>query len=196
MDEDLTPPAAATEALIKTSLHSFGFKSAHHAQCPICGDQITGNHYGVNTCESCKGFFKRTKKSKTQLKCVNGSNSCPMSIEGRKLCSKCRYDKCLAVGMSEGVKSRLVAGTGGKTSTEDDGESPMPSSSSSSMMTTRTRTIKRRFIDYGDEYFDAQASKRPNTRSPEPKQDGTTSESSFTLIPVVNWSLRPLILII
>ncbi|MEQ2197010.1 hypothetical protein XENOCAPTIV_020827 [Xenoophorus captivus] len=28
--------------------------------CPVCGDKVSGYHYGLLTCESCKGFFKRT----------------------------------------------------------------------------------------------------------------------------------------
>lgn len=23
--------------------------------CPVCGDQVSGYHYGLQTCESCKG---------------------------------------------------------------------------------------------------------------------------------------------
>ena len=32
--------------------------------CPICGDDISGFHYGTFSCESCKGFFKRTVQNK------------------------------------------------------------------------------------------------------------------------------------
>jgi hypothetical protein len=28
--------------------------------CNICEDKATGLHYGIITCEGCKGFFKRT----------------------------------------------------------------------------------------------------------------------------------------
>ncbi|EPB77651.1 zinc finger, C4 type [Ancylostoma ceylanicum] len=33
-------------------------------QCPVCGDRVSGYHYGLLTCESCKGFFKRTVQNK------------------------------------------------------------------------------------------------------------------------------------
>ena len=32
--------------------------------CPICGDSVSGYHYGLLTCESCKGFFKRTVQNR------------------------------------------------------------------------------------------------------------------------------------
>lgn len=35
-----------------------------HEPCPICGDKVSGYHYGLLTCESCKGFFKRTVQNK------------------------------------------------------------------------------------------------------------------------------------
>lgn len=25
--------------------------------CPVCGDKVSGYHYGLLTCESCKVFF-------------------------------------------------------------------------------------------------------------------------------------------
>ena len=32
--------------------------------CPVCGDTVSGYHYGLLTCESCKGFFKRTVQNR------------------------------------------------------------------------------------------------------------------------------------
>ena len=183
-------PTVPAEKLTKTSLHSIGFKSSNYAQCPICGDQISGNHYGVNTCESCKGFFKRTKKSTSQLKCVNGSNSCPMTIEARKNCSKCRYEKCLAVGMNEGVKSRMVSSFHADTATQDnknnyeDGEKESVSSESfylPSLASTRTRTIKRRFLDYNDDISSSSSiplAKRANTSNALGEQQQSLQKST------------------
>lgn len=35
--------------------------------CAVCGDNASCQHYGVRTCEGCKGFFKVTKKSRLLL---------------------------------------------------------------------------------------------------------------------------------
>ena len=32
----------------------------YNESCPVCADKVSGYHYGILTCESCKGFFKRT----------------------------------------------------------------------------------------------------------------------------------------
>ncbi|XP_013784132.1 nuclear hormone receptor FTZ-F1 beta-like [Limulus polyphemus] len=66
--------------------------------CPICGDRISGFHYGIFSCESCKGFFKRTVQNKKNYVCLRGA-SCQIVISTRKKCPACRFDKCLKMGM-------------------------------------------------------------------------------------------------
>lgn len=66
--------------------------------CPICGDRISGFHYGIFSCESCKGFFKRTVQNKKNYVCLRGAN-CHIAINTRKKCPACRFDKCLKTGM-------------------------------------------------------------------------------------------------
>lgn len=64
--------------------------------CPICGDRISGFHYGIFSCESCKGFFKRTVQNKKNYVCLRG-NECLVTTATRKKCPACRFDKCLKV---------------------------------------------------------------------------------------------------
>ncbi|XP_055379263.1 nuclear hormone receptor FTZ-F1 beta-like [Condylostylus longicornis] len=69
-----------------------------NSPCPICGDKISGFHYGIFSCESCKGFFKRTVQNRKNYVCVRGG-PCPVTISTRKKCPACRFDKCLNKGM-------------------------------------------------------------------------------------------------
>lgn len=66
--------------------------------CPVCGDKVSGYHYGLLTCESCKGFFKRTVQNKKVYTCV-ADRSCHIDKSQRKRCPYCRFQKCLEVGM-------------------------------------------------------------------------------------------------
>ncbi|VDN23988.1 unnamed protein product [Gongylonema pulchrum] len=67
--------------------------------CAICSDKSSGLHYGIYTCEGCKGFFKRTVQNKRVYTCVSGTGSCPMTKEQRNRCQFCRFQKCLQQGM-------------------------------------------------------------------------------------------------
>ncbi|XP_022101056.1 glucocorticoid receptor-like isoform X2 [Acanthaster planci] len=69
-------------------------------KCPICEDKVSGYHYGMYSCESCKGFFKRTIHSKRheKLKCALGGG-CKVDLQSRKHCAACRFQKCLSLGM-------------------------------------------------------------------------------------------------
>lgn len=69
--------------------------------CRVCGEKASGFHYGANTCEACKGFFRRSlKKDKLDFKC-NGDNSCKMQKGKRNNCAYCRFNRCLNAGMSK-----------------------------------------------------------------------------------------------
>lgn len=69
-----------------------------NSPCPICGDKISGFHYGIFSCESCKGFFKRTVQNRKNYVCLRGA-SCPVTVATRKKCPACRFEKCLSCGM-------------------------------------------------------------------------------------------------
>ncbi|KAM9317704.1 nuclear receptor ROR-alpha A-like [Pholidichthys leucotaenia] len=67
--------------------------------CKICGDKSSGIHYGVITCEGCKGFFRRSQQSNANYSCPRQKN-CLIDRTSRNRCQHCRLQKCLAVGMS------------------------------------------------------------------------------------------------
>ena len=67
--------------------------------CLVCGDQANGIHYGIISCEGCKGFFRRNMLKEKQLRC-QFSNKCVINISDRSKCACCRLSKCLEKGMS------------------------------------------------------------------------------------------------
>ncbi|XP_029115569.1 nuclear receptor subfamily 6 group A member 1-A [Scleropages formosus] len=72
---------------------------AEQRTCLICGDRATGLHYGIISCEGCKGFFKRSICNKRVYRC-NRDRNCEMSRKQRNRCQYCRLLKCLQMGMN------------------------------------------------------------------------------------------------
>jgi len=68
------------------------------AICAICGDKASGKHYGVHSCEGCKGFFKRTVRKDLTYTCRD-LRDCTIDKRQRNRCQYCRYQKCLTAGM-------------------------------------------------------------------------------------------------
>lgn len=58
----------------------------------------SGKHYGVYSCEGCKGFFKRTVRKDLSYTCRD-NKECLVDKRQRNRCQYCRYQKCLAMGM-------------------------------------------------------------------------------------------------
>lgn len=72
--------------------------------CKVCGDIANGIHFGVNTCEGCKKFFRRGLVENQSYIC-KGEKGCGINPRNRNNCRFCRYQKCLSVGMSrEAIK--------------------------------------------------------------------------------------------
>ncbi|KIH64651.1 zinc finger, C4 type [Ancylostoma duodenale] len=67
--------------------------------CKVCGDKSSGVHYGVITCEGCKGFFRRSQSSVTNYQCPRQKN-CTVDRVNRNRCQYCRLKKCMELGMS------------------------------------------------------------------------------------------------
>lgn len=79
--------------------------------CSICGDKASGKHYGVYSCEGCKGFFKRTVRKDLTYACREERN-CIVDKRQRNRCQYCRYQKCLMCGMKrEAVQEERSRGS-------------------------------------------------------------------------------------
>ncbi|CAH8464541.1 unnamed protein product [Heterobilharzia americana] len=68
--------------------------------CAVCGDKSSGFHYGVSTCEGCKGFFRRAIQREQLYTCAR-NGTCEINKTLRNKCQQCRLLKCIAVGMSK-----------------------------------------------------------------------------------------------
>ncbi|KAG5448022.1 hypothetical protein CSKR_200646 [Clonorchis sinensis] len=68
--------------------------------CDICGDVSAGFHCNAYVCEACKKFFIRSSKGDNFSKytCTK-SNACEINKDTRTHCQRCRYQKCLRLGM-------------------------------------------------------------------------------------------------
>ncbi|XP_056010283.1 ecdysone-inducible protein E75-like isoform X2 [Ostrea edulis] len=71
-----------------------------HILCKICGDKASGFHYGVFSCEGCKGFFRRTVRQKLVYKPCENPNGCLIMRISRNRCQYCRMQRCILAGMS------------------------------------------------------------------------------------------------
>ncbi|OCT76118.1 nuclear receptor subfamily 4 group A member 3 [Xenopus laevis] len=89
-------------------------RTSGEGTCAVCGDNAACQHYGVRTCEGCKGFFKRTVQKKAKYVCLANKN-CPVDKRRRNRCQYCRFQKCLNVGMvKEVVRTDNLKGRRGR----------------------------------------------------------------------------------
>merc|ERR1711976_1125815 len=95
-----------------TSRNSVGGLEGNR-MCVVCQDRASGKHYGVFSCEGCKGFFKRTVRKELSYACTENRN-CTIDKRQRNRCQYCRYMKCLQTGMKrEAVQEERSRGKGG-----------------------------------------------------------------------------------
>uniref|UniRef100_U3J0G8 Retinoic acid receptor RXR n=1 Tax=Anas platyrhynchos platyrhynchos TaxID=8840 RepID=U3J0G8_ANAPP len=96
--EDIKPPLGLN-GVLKVPAHPSGTMASFTKHiCAICGDRSSGKHYGVYSCEGCKGFFKRTVRKDLTYTCRDNKD-CLIDKRQRNRCQYCRYQKCLAMGM-------------------------------------------------------------------------------------------------
>ncbi|KAK5646021.1 hypothetical protein RI129_004485 [Pyrocoelia pectoralis] len=66
--------------------------------CKVCGDKASGKHYGVASCDGCRGFFKRSIRRNLEYVCKENGR-CIVDVTRRNQCQACRFKKCLQVNM-------------------------------------------------------------------------------------------------
>ncbi|XP_044309033.1 nuclear receptor subfamily 4 group A member 3 isoform X3 [Varanus komodoensis] len=157
--------SAATSSLLgESSSSSSGLpsppsrsSSSGEGTCAVCGDNAACQHYGVRTCEGCKGFFKRTVQKNAKYVCLANKN-CPVDKRRRNRCQYCRFQKCLSVGMvKEVVRTDSLKGRRGrlpskpKSPLQQEPSQPSPPSPPVSMMNALMRALSDsapRELDY------------------------------------------------
>ncbi|VDM79828.1 unnamed protein product [Strongylus vulgaris] len=70
--------------------------------CAICGDPATGIHFGADSCAACSAFFRRTVTINRKFECIGDSSTNCSNLKGSSSCKKCRFEKCVSVGMDIG----------------------------------------------------------------------------------------------
>lgn len=141
--------------------------------CAICGDRASGKHYGVYSCEGCKGFFKRTVRKDLTYACRD-DKKCLIDKRQRNRCQYCRYMKCISMGMKrEAVQEERARGKDGK----DDMESP--NSFSNDMPVEKILEAELSVEPKQEQYIDSQDTKQNLSQSAD-KQ----------LMSLVEWAKR------
>ncbi|CCD66708.1 Nuclear Hormone Receptor family [Caenorhabditis elegans] len=66
--------------------------------CQVCGVPSARIHFGGVVCSACSAFFRRTVVRGHEYRCKQMEN-CLIVSTIRNMCKKCRYTKCILVGM-------------------------------------------------------------------------------------------------
>ncbi|UYV68377.1 NR4A2 [Cordylochernes scorpioides] len=155
--------------------------------CAVCGDNAACQHYGVRTCEGCKGFFKvntyfprqhgarpytcvlqRTVQKGAKYVCL-GNKDCPVDKRRRNRCQFCRFQKCLAVGMvKEVVRTDSLKGRRGRLPSKPKSPTESPPSPPVSLITA----VVRAHVDTTPDIASLDY-----TQFRDPESDSTTTES-------------------
>ncbi|XP_064648707.1 retinoic acid receptor RXR-alpha-B-like isoform X2 [Lineus longissimus] len=143
--------------------------------CAICGDRASGKHYGVYSCEGCKGFFKRTVRKDLTYACRDERN-CIIDKRQRNRCQYCRYMKCLAMGM----KREAVQEERQRVKEKGEGEVESTSCANSDMPVEHILEAELAVEPKTDTYIDAQKDAVTNICQAADKQ----------LFTLVEWAKR------
>ncbi|CAJ0568382.1 unnamed protein product, partial [Mesorhabditis spiculigera] len=100
LGQDASSPSSSANLLV--------VEERANAECVVCGDKSSGKHYGQNSCEGCKSFFKRSIRRSLSYTC-RGQKNCPVDINHRNQCQYCRLRKCLRMGMRKEERLSLLA---------------------------------------------------------------------------------------
>ncbi|GAB6021471.1 Nuclear receptor sub 4, group A, member, variant 2 [Chamberlinius hualienensis] len=141
--------------------------------CAVCGDNAACQHYGVRTCEGCKGFFKRTVQKGSKYVCL-ANKDCPVDKRRRNRCQFCRFQKCLSVGMvKEVVRTDSLKGRRGRLPSKPKSPQESPPSPPISLITALVRAHVDTTPDLANlnySQYKENVGENPNTEAEEVQQ--------------------------
>ena len=82
-------------------------ENCHVCHIPPSDNKVHYKHYGGLCCFKCKAFFKYSRdrnlaeaNGRSKYKCINNKGGpCEVHYQAEKKCKKCRYAKCVQIGM-------------------------------------------------------------------------------------------------
>uniref|UniRef100_F7AZG5 Retinoic acid receptor RXR n=1 Tax=Monodelphis domestica TaxID=13616 RepID=F7AZG5_MONDO len=181
--EDIKPPLGLN-GVLKVPAHPSGTMASFTKHiCAICGDRSSGKHYGVYSCEGCKGFFKRTVRKDLTYTCRDNKD-CLIDKRQRNRCQYCRYQKCLAMGMKrEAVQEERQRG---KDRNENEVEST--SSANEDMPVEKILEAELAVEPKTETYIEANMGLNPN--SPNDPVTNICQAADKQLFTLVEWAKR------
>ncbi|XP_036983539.1 retinoic acid receptor RXR-alpha isoform X1 [Artibeus jamaicensis] len=181
--EDIKPPLGIN-GVLKVPAHPSGNMASFTKHiCAICGDRSSGKHYGVYSCEGCKGFFKRTVRKDLTYTCRDNKD-CLIDKRQRNRCQYCRYQKCLAMGMKrEAVQEERQRG---KDRNENEVEST--SSANEDMPVEKILEAELAVEPKTETYVEANVGLNPN--SPNDPVTNICHAADKQLFTLVEWAKR------
>nr|ASL70493.1 nuclear receptor [Brachionus rotundiformis] len=90
----------ASSIATSSASESMSILNSTSIYCAVCGDKATGKHYGANSCDGCKGFFRRSVRKNHMYTCRFKKN-CIVDKDKRNQCRYCRLKKCFRAGMKK-----------------------------------------------------------------------------------------------
>ncbi|XP_071073214.1 LOW QUALITY PROTEIN: retinoic acid receptor RXR-alpha [Dasypus novemcinctus] len=181
--EDVKPPLGLN-GVLKVPAHPSGSMASFTKHiCAICGDRSSGKHYGVYSCEGCKGFFKRTVRKDLTYTCRDNKD-CLIDKRQRNRCQYCRYQKCLAMGMKrEAVQEERQRG-------KDRGESEVESTSSANEDMPVEKVLEAELAVEPKTETYVEASVGLNPSSPNDPVTNICQAADKQLFTLVEWAKR------
>ncbi|KYO32877.1 hypothetical protein Y1Q_0004994 [Alligator mississippiensis] len=175
--DDVKPPLG----MRGVPCHPHGGMMPGKRLCAICGDRSSGKHYGVYSCEGCKGFFKRTIRKDLTYTCRDNKD-CVVDKRQRNRCQYCRYQKCLATGMKrEAVQEERQRGK------EKEGDNELGASANEEMPVEKILDAELAVEQKSDQSVDGSASGGSSPNDPVTNICQAADKQLFTL---VEWAKR------